>query len=123
MKELKNLKRVAQEELEKLDAQYANKSEFTAADAEMYKCLTMALEKQMRIEQIQEEMGEGEYEYEGMSGNDGGMSGRRGRSPSTGRYVSRDSGNSYADGYSAGYSEGMRQSGHWPVMPPDRYRY
>lgn len=34
MKEMKNLKRVAQEELEKLDAKYANLSEFTAADAE-----------------------------------------------------------------------------------------
>lgn len=117
MKELKNLKRVAQEELEKLDAKYANQSEFTAADAEMYKCLTMALEKQMRIEQIEEEMHDGEeMEY--------GMSGRRGRSPSTGRYVSMDGGNSYADGYSNGYSEGMRQSGHWPPMLyPERYRY
>lgn len=59
------------------------------------------------------------------------MSGRRGRSSVTGRYVSRDGGNSYADGYSEGYSEGMRQSyngrgmsGHWPPMPyPERYRY
>lgn len=41
-------------------------------------------------------------EYEGMSGY-------RGRSPSTGRYVSRDGGNSYADGYSRGYSEAMMQ--------------
>lgn len=110
MKELKNLKRVATEELEKLDAKYANQSEFSAADAEMYKCLTMALEKQMRIEQIEEEMGEFP-----------GMSGRRGRG-ADGRYVSRDGG-SYADGYSEGYSEGMRQSGHWPMIPPDRYRY
>lgn len=117
MKEMKNLKRVAQEELEKLDAKYANLSEFTAADAEMYKCLMMALEKQMRIEQIESEMG---YEDGMMDG----MSGRRGRNPSTGRYISMEGGNSYADGYSQGYSEGMRQSGHWPPMPyPDRYRY
>ena len=117
MKELKNLKRVATEELEKLDAKYANLSEFSAADAEMYKCLTMALEKQMRIEQIEGEM----YEDEEPQG----YSGRRGRSPMTGRYVSRDGGNSYADGYSQGYSEGIHQgmSGHWPPMPPDRYRY
>ena len=108
MKELKNLKRVATEELEKLDAQYANKSEFTAADAEMYKCLTAALEKHMRIEQIEDEM----EEFPGYSG-------RRGRG-ADGRYVSRDGG-SYADGYSQGYSEGMRQSGHWP--PPDMRRY
>lgn len=119
MKELKNLKRVAIEELEKLDAKYANLSEFSAADAEMYKCLVMAVEKQMRIEQIENEMDEyGEEEHAGYSG-------RRGRSPSTGRYISMDGGNSYADGYSQGYSEGMRQgqSGHWPMMPPDRYRY
>lgn len=111
MKEMKNLKRVAQEELEKLDAKYANLSEFTAADAEMYKCLTMALEKQLRIEQIEGEMYES-YEC--------GMSGARGRSPHTGRYISMEAGNSYDDGYSHGYSEGMRQSGHWPPMP---YRY
>lgn len=109
MKEMKNLKRVAQEELEKLDAKYASLSEFTAADAEMYKCLVMALEKQMRIEQIEEEMHGGEY-Y--------GMSGRRGRG-ADGRYVSMEGGNSYADGYSEGYHEGIRQSGRYP-MP---YRY
>lgn len=111
MKEMKNLKRVAQEELEKLDAKYANLSEFSAADAEMYKCLVMALEKQMRIEQIDGEMYGEEYEP--------GMSGRRGRG-ADGRYMSMDGGNSYADGYSNGYSEGMRHSGHWPPMP---YRY
>ena len=115
MKEMKNLKRVAQEELEKLDAKYASLSEFTASDAEMYKCLTMALEKQLRIEQIEEEMG---YSDEGFSGDGIGMSGRRGRSPSTGRYISRDGGNqSYADGYSAGYSEAMRMNGY-PVRHP-----
>lgn len=114
MKEMKNLKRVAQEELEKLDAKYANLSEFTAADAEMYKCLTMALEKQMRIEQIQSEMHGEEW-----TDDEAGMSGRRGRGMN-GRYVSRDGG-SYADGYSRGYSEAMnQQSGHWP-MPPYRY--
>lgn len=105
MKEFKNLKRVAQEELEKLDAQYAAKSEFTAADAEMYKCLVMALEKQMRIEQIENEMHGGGYE--------GGQSGRRGRG-ADGRYVSMDGDESYAEGYSRGYSEAMAQSGHYP---------
>jgi hypothetical protein len=115
MKEFKNLKRIATEELEKLDAQYANKSEFTAADAEMYKCLMMALEKQLRIEQIEGEMGYGE---EGFSSDGYDMSGRRGRSPSTGRYVSRDDGGqSYADGYSAGYSEAMRMNGY-PIRHP-----
>lgn len=118
MKEFKNLKRVAQEELEQLDAKYASQSEFTAADAEMYKCLVMALEKHLRMEQIQAEMGE--YDEEGEMP---GMSGRRGRSSVTGRYVSRDGGNSYAAGYSQGYSEAIGQmSGHYP-MYPDRVHW
>lgn len=112
MKEMKNLKRVAQEELEKLDAKYAAQSEFTAADAEMYKCLMMALEKQLRIEQIQGEM-HGEEWPEGEIG----MSERRPMHGRDGRFVS---GTSYADGYSRGYSEAMNQSGRWS-MPPYRY--
>ena len=51
-----------------------------------------------------------------------GNSGRRGRSPSTGRYVSREQ--SYADGYSQGFSEAMSQmnSGHGPMAPyPQRH--
>lgn len=55
-------------------------------------------------------------EYEGE------MSGRRGRAMN-GRFVSRDGGNSYADGYSRGYAEGMNQSGHWPNWYPEKYRY
>lgn len=112
MKEMKNLKRVAQEELEKLDAKYASQSEFTKDDAEMYKCLWMGFEKQLRAEQILSEMGE--FDEDEMPG----MSGRRGRSAVTGRYVSRDGGNSYAAGYSQGYSEAMGQmSGHYPMYP------
>ena len=56
-------------------------------------------------------------EYEGVSE-------MRGRSPMTGRYVSRDGNNSYADGYSRGYTEAMNQaqgnggnSGHYPQHP------
>lgn len=49
-----------------------------------------------------------------------GNSGMRGRSPSTGRYVSRDT--SYTEGYSKGYSEAMNQannnSGHYPMQNP-----
>lgn len=108
MKEMKNLKRVAQEELEKLDAKYANLSEFTAADAEMYKCLAMALEKHLRIEQIQSEMQDEEW-----TEDETGMSGRRGRAMN-GRFVSRDYGpQSYDDGY----------SGHYPYPPAMGYGY
>lgn len=53
---------------------------------------------------------------------DGEMSGRRGRAMN-GRFVSRDGGNSYADGYSRGYAEGMNQSGHWPNWYPEKFRY
>lgn len=42
----------------------------------------------------------------------GDISGSRGRGMN-GRFVSRDGGNSYADGYARGYAEGMNQSGHW----------
>lgn len=116
MKEMKNLKRVAQEELEKLDAKYASQSEFTKDDAELYKCLWIGFEKQLRAEQILSEMGE--FDEDEMPG----MSGRRGRAMN-GRYVSRDGGNSYAAGYSQGYSEAMGQmSGHYP-MYPDRVHW
>lgn len=98
MKEFKNLKRVAQEELEKLDAGYSSKSEFTAADAEMYKCLMVALEKQMRLEQIEREM-HLEEEY----ADDEGMSGRRGRAMN-GRYINRDYWPRGYDGYSGHYA-------------------
>lgn len=107
MKEFKNLKRVAQEELEQLDAKYASQSEFTAADAEMYKCLMMALEKQMRIEQIDSEM------YGFMPGEEN-MSGRHGRN-----MMNRTGTNSYSEGYARGYSEAMdQQSGHYPPVFP-----
>ena len=126
MKEFKNLKRIAIEELEKLDAAYANKSEFSQEDAKRYECMMHGLKCHLTAEAMMEAE---EYSDD----REQGMSGRRGRNPMNGRYVSMDGGNSYADGYSQGYSEGMRQamehdnrnmSGHWPPMPyPDRYRY
>lgn len=144
--EFKNLKRVAKEEAEKLDALYANKSEFTEKDAELYKCLMSGLKDQLAVEGM---MSAKEYEEEGEEPE--GMSGRRGRAMN-GRFVSRDGGQSYADGYShgynegmrhsreneamdrrsgmsydegysRGYNEGMRQSGHYPMYPGPRYPY
>ena len=101
------------------------------------KCLMSGLKDQltaeamMRAESHDEEMEDG-------------MSGRRGRAMN-GRYVSRDGGQSYAegysqgynegmrqgheggqsysDGYNRGYNEGMRQSGHMPMYPGPRYPY
>ena len=101
--EFKNLKRVAKEEVEKLDAAYANKSEFTDKDAELYKCLMSGLKDQLAVEGM---MKAEEYEEEGEEME--GMSGRRGRAMN-GRFVSRDGGQSYAEGYSQGYNEAMTQ--------------
>lgn len=144
--EFKNLKRVAKEEAEKLDAAYANKSEFTEKDAEMYKCLMSGLKDQLAVEGMMNAQ-EQEEEYEETEG----MSGRRGRAMN-GRFVSREGGQSYAEGYSQGYNEGMkqaresehmmrqsgmsyddgyrrgynegmRQSGHFPMYPNMRYPY
>ena len=100
--EFKNLKRVALNEARKLDSAYANKDEFSESDAKKYDCIMHGLKSQLTAEAMMEAE---QYEYS----NEGGMSGRRGRSPMTGRYVSRDGGNSYADGYSRGYSEAMMQ--------------
>lgn len=123
MEEFKNLKRVAMSELRKLDAQYANKEEFSESDAKKYDCMMHGLKCQLTAEA----MLKSEFEDENGYDMNGGMSGRRGRSPMTGRYVSRDGGNSYADGYSQGYSEAMDQmnnSGHYPMIggyPPRRW--
>ena len=58
-----------------------------------------------------------EYANErGMSGNQNGNSGYRGRA-ANGRYVSRMSGNSYSDGYERGYSEAMN---HMPYYDEPR---
>ncbi len=58
-----------------------------------------------------------QYIEENQNGN--GMSGYRGRSPMTGRYVSRSS-DAYSDGYSRGYSEAMGQM-HNPYNEPRRW--
>ena len=64
-----------------------------------------------------------EYYGESNTMNQNGNSEYRGRAMN-GRFVSRDSANSYAEGYSNGYSEAMNQmngnggnSGHYPMMP------
>lgn len=98
-------------ELELLEQKYTNnQGELSAADVEKIDKLYHALKSMATYNAMKEA-----EEYE-----EGGMSGRRGRSPMTGRYVSRDGG-SYADGYSQGYSEAMNEmngnSGHYPPMP------
>lgn len=123
MEEFKNLKRVAMSELRRLDSQYANKDEFSEADAKKYDCMMHALKCHLTAEAMLKAEEYGEEGWSSESGMDG-NSGRRGRG-ANGQYVSRDmesNNQSYADGYSRGYSEAMRQnggnSGHYPPMNP-----
>lgn len=81
MKEYKNLKRVVCEELEKLDAAYANKNEFTEADAKKYDMLVHALKSHLTAEAM-EKANEMDSEY--------GESHARGRNLMNGRYISRE---------------------------------
>lgn len=97
-------------ELELLENKYlSNSGEMSIQDLEKIDKLYHALKSKATYEAMKEAEG---YEMDGMSG-------RRGRSMTTGRYISRDGGNSYSDGYANGYSEAMRQmeggnSGHYP---------
>lgn len=118
MEDFKNLKRVAMSELRKLDAQYANKEEFSESDAKLYNCLMHGLKSQLTAEAM--------IEAEEYEGGEGGMSGRRGRG-ADGRYISMGANKDYADGYERGYSEAMNHmgggntSGHYPPYYPVRW--
>ena len=81
MKDLKNLKRVVCEELEKLDAAYANKNEFAEADAKKFDLLAHAWKSYLTAEAM-EKANEQEEMY--------GESYARGRNMHNGRYMSRD---------------------------------
>lgn len=100
-------------ELEAIEQKIKSGAEMSVSDLEKVDKLTHAMKSLATYKAMKEA-----EEFDGYSG-------ARGRSPSTGRYVSRDGGASYADGYSRGYSEAMnQQSGHWPMMPyPEKYRY
>lgn len=80
------------------------------------------LKKSMLTVQAMEEAGDYEDNESFNESRQNGNSGYRGRA-ANGRYVSRDSADSYAEGYSKGYSEAMNQmnngsnSGHYPMMP------
>lgn len=99
MKEYKNLKRVACEELEAMDKKYEDKHEFTKEDAELYKTLMKAKYYQT----VTEEMEEGKERQEEMYGE----SFARGRG-ANGRYISRDG---MPEDY---YMSREGYSGHYP---------
>ena len=81
-------------ELETLERKVQGGTGFTMQDLETIDKLAHALKSLVGYKAMK---GNDEYEHEG---NDG-LSGRRTR------YMSRDSGRSYEDGYSRGYSEAM----------------
>lgn len=107
MEEFANLRRVAINELRKLDAKYAGKEEFEPNDAKTYDCLMHGLKCQLTAEDKMKALAEPAEA----------VSGRLGRAMN-GRYVSRDGMSdrqSYDEGYSRGYQDA--QSGYWQ-MPP-----
>ena len=104
-------------ELELLGQKYQNmQGEMSVQDLEKIDKLYHALKSMATYNAMKEAE---EYGGEGYSG-------RRGRNPMNGQYISRNE-ESYADGYSNGYSEAMNQmnngTGHYPMMPryPSRW--
>ena len=96
-------------ELETLEEKFRGGVEMSMSDLDKIDKLYHALKCKATYDAMKEA---DEYSEEG------GMSGYRGRA-ANGRFVSRDMGQSYADGYSQGYSEAMNQmSGtHYPMVP------
>ena len=103
-------------ELEMIKGKYMQdpSKEMSTQDLEKIDKLYHALKSQATWCAMKEAEGypaEGNSEYRGRAMN--------------GRYVSRESANSYADGYASGYSEAMNQmnngnggnSGHYPMAP------
>ena len=109
-----NFKRHLCKEIEELESQVTRNQNMSSQDLEKLDKM-YHLKKSLLTADAMEEATE---DYED------GMSGRRGRG-ANGRYVSRDT---YAEGYSRGYSEAMehprnQMSGHYPdpcYNPPDR---
>lgn len=96
MEKFKNLERVVCKELEKLDSEYANKNEFSEADAKKFDILTHAWKSFLTAMAMHEANEEREMEN--------GQSFARRHNPYNGQFMSRE----MNDGY----------SGHYP---PDWY--
>lgn len=100
-------------ELEALEQKIKGNGEMSVQDLDKVDKLAHAMKSLATYMAMKEAE---EYETDGMSG-------RRGRNSVNGRYMSRDGGQSYAEGYSQGYAEGMRQSGHYPMYHPREFNY
>lgn len=105
MEKFKNLERVVCKELEKLDAAYEGKNEFTEKDAERFRTLAHGWKCLLTAEAM--------HEAEEMK--DDGRSYARGRNMYNGQYMSREMG----DGWSGHYPP------HWypSSYSNDPYRY
>ena len=104
MEKFENLKRVAINELKKLDTAYANKEEFTPQDCDKIDKMAHGMKCLLTVCAMLEAE---EYSM----GNE--MSGMRGRSPATGRYVSREP----APGYS-GWEPPFYSGNNYPYPGP-----
>lgn len=95
-------------ELELIEEKYKGGAEMSEVDLKRVDMLAHALKSLATYKAMKEA---DEYGYED------GMSGRRGRNPYNGQYMSREGGSnqSYASGYGQGYSDAM--SGHFPPYP------
>lgn len=113
MEKFEALEKEMCKELEAIEQKMKAGTEMSIQDLDRVDKLTHAMKSLATYKAMKEAE---EYEMDGMSG-------RRGRAMN-GRFVSRDGGSSYAEGYSQGYSEAMAQSGHMPIpYPQERYRY
>lgn len=109
MDKFESLEKAMCKELEILEQKFKNGSEMSVQDLDKVDKLAHAMKSLATYKAMKEAE---DYEHEQP---EEGFSGRRGRSPMTGRYISRDGGRSYAEGYSQGYSAAMSQmSGHYP---------
>ena len=121
MYKFETLEKAMCKELETIEQKLKSGTEMTTADLDKADKLVHALKSLATYSAMKE--AEEEYnEFEGMSGY-------RGRA-TNGRYVSRDDGGSYADGYSHGYYEGRSQAEaqsmgnrHMNQFIPEKYRY
>lgn len=105
------IEKVMCKELETYSQRFNGGVEMSLSDLEKIDMIAHALKSLAAYEAMKVEDEDEEEE----------VSGRRGRSPRTGRYVSRDSSAaSYAEGYSQGYSAAMSQ--HGGPYPPEVYR-
>lgn len=104
MEKFEALEKSMCKELEAIEQKMKSGTEMSVQDLDKVDKLTHAMKSLATYKAMKEA-----EEY----GMEDGMSGARGRSPMTGRYVSRDPGYS---GYGRSYDDGY--SGHYPMMYP-----